>query len=281
METAASRARRGRARLFAQAYADDPAVEAVLLGGSVGAGHADRYSDLELGVFRRQPPAEAARRAPIDGTGGVVVRLFDAEDGCWLDEWRADGLTVETVHVTVAGAEENLDAVLERHDPEPALQGLPAALTVGVPLHGEHLLDSWRQRAATYPDGLVHAVVSRQAQIDHFWRFEMFRERRNPVLAARALVDVHERVLMTLLALSRVYDAGLKSLDAVTERLTVAPPRLAERIREAYVAPPELADAILRPLVEETYDLVERHAPGVAVTRLRAILRYERLPWPA
>ena len=279
METLASRDRRKRAGVLALAYTADPEVEAVLLGGSAGAGHADRFSDLELGVFRRSPPTEATRQAAIDRCAGVVVELFAAEDGSWVDEWRAHGLTVETVHVTLADAQENLEAVLERHDPDPGLQGLPAALTIGMALHGEAPLEEWRRAAAAYPDGLVRAIVSRQAQLDHFWRFAMFEERRNPVLAACALVDVHERLLRTLLAVNRVYDAGLKSLDAVDARLIVAPPRLLERIREAYEVPLEQADVVVRPLVEETYDLVERHVPDVDVARLRAIFRHQRPLW--
>ena len=57
-------------------------------------------------------------------------------------------------------------------------------------------------------------------------------------------------------------------------------PELDVRLGRAYELGAD-ADPQLRPLVEETYDLVERHVPGVDVERLRRIFRYERPLWDA
>lgn len=121
--------------------------------------------------------------------------------------------------------------------------------------------------------------MAENAQIDHFWRFEMFRARRHPLLASRALVDAHERVLRTLLAVNRVYYFGFKSLDAVFSRLRLAPARLETRIRDTYGSESPDAERVLSDLIEETYDLVEAHVPGVDVDRLRNIFRYRRPLW--
>jgi len=167
--------------------------------------------------------------------------------------------------------------VLERHEPDPGKQLLLAAVLEGVPLHGRELVERWRATAATYPDELVRAVVGAHVQIDHFWRFEMFRERANPLLAARATVEIHERLLHVLLGINRRWYSGFKLLDAVAERLTIAPADFMDRLRSSY--DPRRSEALLGPLVEETYDLVEQHVPGIDVARLRAIFRYRRPLW--
>lgn len=267
-----------RAATVAAAYAADPNVVAVVLGGSAGAGHADRWSDVEIGVFWQTPPAEVARRAAIERARGTILRLFPEADGVWFDEWTLHGLLIELSNLTTAGVEGALEAVLERHDPDLGLQSLLAALVNGMHLQGSETLLVWRDRARDYPAGLARAVVQRHAQIDHFWRFSMFRERDNPLLAARAVTDVHERVLHALLAVNRTFYSGFKSLDAVAARMPLAPPNLLPRLRAAYLGPPADAEALLRDLVEETYDLVERHVPDAGVDRLRTIFRHRREP---
>jgi len=287
--TSASQTRREHATRIAEAYAANRKVAAVLLGGSSAAGHADRFSDIELGVFWHEDPTEAERAAAIDAAQGDLEQLYayDEVELAWFDDWKSGrrdgapktGISVESVHVTTAVVEGALEAALERHDPAGGVQVLLAALVDGVPLHGHDVLARWRSAAVAYPPELVRAVVEAHAQIDHFWRFDMFRERDHPLLAARATTEIHERVIRILLAVNRVYFFGFKSLDAIAARLEIAPPDLLGRIRRAYGGDLVEAEPLLAALVEETYDIVEQHVPGVDVARLRAIFRYRRPLW--
>jgi hypothetical protein len=288
-DSAASRTRRDHAIRIAATYAAEAKVAAVVLGGSTARGEADRFSDLEIGVFWLDAPTDDERGAAIERARGDLEQLYpyDPVERAWFDDWKVGrrggvpktGISVDMVHVTTETVEWALEAALERHDPADAIQVLLAALVDGVPLHGEDLLGRWRAAAADYPPGLARAVVAAHAQIDHFWRFEAFRARDNPVLAYRGVVDVHERLLRTLLAVNRVYFFGFKSLDPIAARLDVAPPDLLGRIRRAYRGDLTEAERVVAGLVEETYDLVERHVPGVDVERLRAIFRYRRPLW--
>ena len=70
--------------------------------------------------------------------------------------------------------QQTLDAVLLGYDPDLLKQNLVAGVLNGKPLHNADLIDVWQARAATYPDGLKLAVVRRHAQIDHFWRWQMW-----------------------------------------------------------------------------------------------------------
>jgi predicted nucleotidyltransferase/DNA-binding Xre family transcriptional regulator len=288
-ETAASRTRREHAERIGAVYAANPRVAAVVLGGSTARGDADRFSDLELGVFWHEDVTDEERLGAIEAAGGDLEFLdpYDREWRAWYDTWkvgrrdgaRKTGISVETVHATTATLDWALEGALERHDASDVIQLLLSALVDGRPLHGEELLAPMRTAATGYPPELARAVVAAHAQIDHFWRFDMFRERDNPVLAARAIVEIHERVLHVLLAVNRVYYFGFKSLEAVCDRLEIAPTDLLPRIRRAYGDDLIAAEHGLRELVEDTYDIVERHVPDVDVERLRAIFRYRRPLW--
>src|SRR3954464_3093857 len=77
------------ARQIAPNYAANPHVAAVLLGGSTARGHADRYSDIELGVFWHQPPTDAERQSAASAIHGDLVRLYpyDPAEEVWSDDY--------------------------------------------------------------------------------------------------------------------------------------------------------------------------------------------------
>ena len=271
--------RRELADRAAAAYAAEPGVVAVALGGSVSRGEADRFSDIELGVFWNEAPTERGRENAIERADGVVLRLFpySEEETAWFDDWLVDGVVVEPVHMTTAAMDRLLDAVLRAHDPDPRKQVVIAAIVNGITLHGDDVIAPWREDAAVFPDELARAVVQANAQIGNFWHLEMARVRDNPFLVYRKIVDVHERMLRVLLAINRVYWYGFKSLDGIGRRLSIAPENLVARIRAGYRADAN-AESDLAALVEETYDLVERHVPGVDVDRLRRVFHHRHEP---
>lgn len=288
MVTPASRMRRELAERIAGAYVAVGA-EGVLLGGSTARGDADAYSDIELGVFWSRAPTVRQRENAIALAGGDLQRLWPYADAerAWYDDWSVghrggapnSGVAVEPVHMTIEDAETTVDDVVVRFDAGLEKHVLLAALTEGIVLAGEEVLTPWMQAAAAYPDPLASAVVERHAQIDHFWRFAMFRDRDNPLQAAQMTADVQSRVLHALHAVNRVYWFGFKSLDSISRRFALEPANLVARIRGAYgLDLDERADA-LAALVEETYDLVERYVPAVDVERLRAIFRFRRPLW--
>jgi predicted nucleotidyltransferase len=49
------------ANQIAAAYRDNPNVLVVMVSGSVARGHADSYSDLEIGIFWTHPPSDDER----------------------------------------------------------------------------------------------------------------------------------------------------------------------------------------------------------------------------
>lgn len=288
---AASQWRHTLARRLAPIYAENPHVAAVLVGGSTARGHADRYSDIELGVFWYQPPTDADRQAAANAINGDLLRLYpyDPVEEVWCDDYmlgRAhpeqpkSGILVEVVHHTTDFLDRTFDEVLQHYNPDALKQNLIAGVVDGVPLHNAELVQHWKARAATYPDGLALAVVKRHAQIDHFWRWEMWLQRSvNLMMLYQSYTQVQQQLLHVLLGLNRVYYFGFKWLDVVAERLAQKPPDLVRRLRQVYQVDPAVGAHELAALVEETYDLIEKQLPQVDVAWLRAVFRYRRPVW--
>ena len=287
----ASNWRLALARRVANAYGANPKVAAAIVGGSVARGYADRYSDIEVGVFWHQPPTDDERRAAAEATGGDVHHLYpyDPDEEVWEDNLylghlapgqRATGVLVEVPHYTTDFVERVLDDVLERHDPSELKQSLLAIFPAAIPVHGEALIEAWRSRAAIYPRELALAVVKKHAQIEFFWRTEMFLERgNNLMLLYDTLVQVSKSLLHLLLALNRIYYSGFKWIHLQIRQMQVISPDFERRLREVFQSEPHTAIRELPVLVEETYTLIEKAMPEVDVERLRFLFRHRRQPW--
>jgi hypothetical protein len=283
--------RRAFAEQLAAAYAANAHVVALFAGGSTARGHADRYSDLEIGVVWDRAPTAMERTEAIVAAEGDLVRLYPPEEyglgPVWADAWkigRVDGapltgVEVDMHHFLVERVEQVLADVLDHFDPEPEKQSLVGAIATGIPLHGTDLLEGWRRRAAVYPEGLRVAVVGANAQIEGLWRLDAFAARNNPVAGYAVLTNAHEQLLRTLLGLNGTYWSGVKSLDAVAGNLELSPADLPDRIRASYPLRQTESKEIVTALVEEMYDLIESQVPEIDVRRLRAFLRYERPLW--
>jgi len=276
------------AQKIAYLYAQNPHVAAVMMGGSTARGHADRFSDVELGIFWHQPPTEANRAVVVEQSGADLIRLypFIESEQVWCDDFmigRTDpdrpksGLLVEVAHHTVVFMEATLNSVLETHNPDELKQNLIAGIVDGIPLAGHDFLSTWKQQAAAYPRELALAVVKRHAQIDHFWRWKMWLERGdNRMMLYQSFSQIQLKLLYILLGINRQYYYGFKWIDVVIARLEVQPENFAERMKRIYHLEPEVGVKVLTELVEETYNLIESHLPEIDVDWYRQVFRYQR-----
>ncbi len=141
-----SRQRAALARSIAHVYAAEPHVAAVILGGSVARGWADRWSDVELGVFWSAPPSESARTEVAIRAGAAHRRVYPEPTplGAVEEDYEVSQVKVDVTHLTVEATDRVLGDVVERHDPTLIKQVLVAAIHHGVPLHGAPLLRRWR-----------------------------------------------------------------------------------------------------------------------------------------
>jgi len=86
----------------ARAYASNDKLAALTVAGSVGAGLADRFSDLELDCYWVDPPDDLDRSGPVHVLGGDLEALwdYDHDEEEWSDDYRLGDLEVTVRTIT-------------------------------------------------------------------------------------------------------------------------------------------------------------------------------------
>ncbi|MGN6794518.1 MAG: hypothetical protein ACTHJW_19200 [Streptosporangiaceae bacterium] len=232
------------ARRIAAAYRPDAPIVALTVAGSVGAGLADPYSDLELDCYWLEPPSDEDRRHPVEAVGGRMTGFwdYDADDAEWSEDYRLGDLGVTLSNFTVGTVESFLDDVTLRADTSAIKHMRLAAILRCRPLAGESVVDGWRLRAARYPDQLAAAMV-RQAltpEVLAGWAGRDALVSRCDDAALHALLSrVECAVLEAVLAVNRVYRPHrfLKWQRALLADLAHGPRDLTARLQRLWVDP--------------------------------------------
>ena len=180
------------AQRAARVYAENGKLAAFSVAGAVGAGLADRFSDLELDCYWLDPPDERDRTVPIGALGGQVTAMwdYDQDDQEWSEDFRLGELDVTVSNFLTGTIELFLDDVVLRADTDPVKHMRLAAVQSSKPLVGAELIASWRARAERFPDELVSALVEEALTPDSLigWAAREALVRRGDDLAVRDLL---------------------------------------------------------------------------------------------
>lgn len=240
---------------------------ALTAAGSVGAGLADRWSDLELDCYWCEPPTEAQRKAPIDRIGGehAVLWDYDETDAEWSDDYVLEGLEVTISNFTVSTVEAFIGAVVEDAGTDPITHFRLAAIRRCVPLRGETLVRDWQEQARTYPDRLVAAMVERALAPDALlgWSSRDALVQRRDLVALHGLLSrIEQAVISSLLALNRTYEAHplLKWERHLLGGLQLAPRQLSARLQQMWSEDHAQALVAAENLLGDTLVLAEQHS---------------------
>lgn len=282
--SAGSRWRRAAVEPLLESYAGAPEIDALMVSGSTARGQADRWSDVEIGVFWSGPPAEVRRRE----LAAVArdCRHFDyyQDEKCWADDLdlEPDGLLGEVVHMLTADADAFVQDVCVRFDPDPMKRNVVAGIVDGYAAGGAAVIGQWKKLATPYPHQLAVEVVRATGMIDHFSRWQMLHERDNPMQLAHLFSAAAKQMLDILMAVNGLYGPKPeKWLNHIAPGLQHAPANLPGRLHSVFTNPPPQAAATLTALIEETYDLVEAELPEVDVQLFRRVFHYARPPLEA
>lgn len=267
------------ARSIAPLIARNPDVRAVMIGGSTARDRADRFSDIEIGVFWSRPPRDEERLAPIAPAGGVFWELdpYDPEADNWMEEWGLGNLKIDMRNMTIEGVERQLRRVLDTYETDLSLQYTLSAIQYGMPLHGQEQLSIWQQRLAPYPAGLSEAMVHRYmgAELREWcWWVEQLLTRGDLPLVYHSFNEAIFQVISMLMGLNRIYHPGMKWLRHSLAEMQVLPHHLSERIEEVYTASPRDGLSVVRAFVLETYDLAAEHLPHLSQEVEQARLKF-------
>lgn len=271
------------ARTAADAYAGNRRLAAFVVAGSVGAGLADEFSDLELDCYWSEPPSDRDRLAPIESLGGRLEAFwdFDADDEEWSEDYRIGQLDVTVSNFTVGSVERFIDAVTVDADTDPVKHMRLAAIQRGLALQGADLDAGWRDRAGAYPDALVLAMVEQSlapGALPGWSAREAMISRGDEIALHALLVAVERAVIGALLAVNRIYAPHrvFKWQRSLLAEFRIAPDRLAERLASLWLAGTEAIEQA-EALLAETVVLAETVA-GVDLAEFRAALAERRAP---
>jgi hypothetical protein len=252
------------ARRAAGVYAGNENLSALAVAGSVGAGIADRFSDLELDCYWGRPPADADRLVPVRALGGELTALwdYDQDDEEWSEDYLVGELGITVSNFLASSVEQFLDDVLLRTSTDPVRHMRLAALQRSRPLVGTELMASWRARADTFPGKLVTVLVEQALapEVLTGWPAREALVSRGDGLALRDLLTrTGHAAVRAILALNRVYlpHRQLKWQRHLTTGLSLAPGRLAERLQSMSDGRPGEALQAAEELLAETVTLAE------------------------
>lgn len=270
------------ARRAAGAYAGNRDLAALAVAGSVGAGLADRFSDLELDCYWVRPPADADRLAPVGALGGELTALWDYDPGDeeWSEDYRIGELGITVSNFLVSSVERFVDDVVLRASTDPVRHMRLAALQRCCPLLGAEMVASWRARADAFPATLVSALVE-QALCPDVLRGWAAREalvsRGDSLAVSDLLARAGHAVVRVVLALNRVYlpHRQLKWQRHLTAGLGLAPARLAERLESMSAGPPQEALQTAEALLAEVTALAGAYS-GANISAFREALSERR-----
>jgi hypothetical protein len=248
-------------------YAGNGNLAALAVAGSVGAGIADRFSDLELDCYWARLPSDADRLAPVRALGGELTALwdYDQDDEEWSEDYLVGELGVTVSNLLVSSVERFLDDVLVRASTDPVRHMRLAALQRSRPLAGTELMASWRSRAGTFPRTLVSALVEQAPapEVLTGWSAREALASRGDGLAVRDLLTrTGHAAVRAILALNRVYlpHRQLKWQRHLTTGLGLVPEQFAERLESLSNGRPVGALRAAEALLAEIVTLAEAHS---------------------
>jgi hypothetical protein len=270
------------ARKIAASYARNPNALAVMIAGSVGRGSADRYSDIEVDVYYAQSPTREERVAAVEGCGGTVALLDEDEDE-WEEQMLFDGFHAGSSTFLVSTMERYLTTVIDQCEIDPLAQVRLYSLLYAVPVKGMELIERWQARVASYPAGLMDAMLKEHLQFRGFWYAEdMLVARDDLLLLYDIFVQVERQIIAALLGLNRIYlptPTNLKWMDEMIEGIAVKPTNLSTRLKQAFRCDPALVVQSLKEIIAEVLALVETHAPEFDTAPYRANFTRIRPAW--
>ncbi len=262
-----------------------------MIGGSVSRGLADRYSDLEIGVFWTTTPSPEERQTFLTGYDGVMEQMV--VDSSWehligTGSVAIGGFHVEVNHMLV----DAMDAFLADPAKRIAHPFLGLAFLHAQALYGESLVERWRSLCREFPaQATEDAVRAAMTWLDSWRLWSLYAAHGDLPALTLYLVYAQDRLLKAFAALNGDY-YGLQErwyTLSIAEWKT-KPDRLAERLRDVFRLAPTDAVHTMRALMYESFDLIESRVgrvpegrasfatpPPWAVERSRGAVEHERI----
>ncbi len=265
------------ARRVAGERAKDPAIEAILLTGSVAAGLADGVSDVDMMIYCRELPSperfEQLQADALASGGGIYG--YDPAEGLACYHF-IDGMKVDFGLGTSAELEQRLADFLVKPDvKDTTTQIVMSGVATGLPLYGGEMLRSWQAQLADLPESYWAEVVQAHLRFAPLAVLtEMGTDRGDYGLVYELILRDLGHLLNIWCGLSRVIPPGkVKGIARSVAKLSTGPAQAAQRAERLFTAQPAAAVAELQGLIHETLALVDAHMPAIDTQPVRAFMQ--------
>lgn len=211
-------------RELAQRIADElpPAVEEVVLTGSVSRGVADEHSDIEMLVVTSQ---QVTRDEAFAMSGLPEPQSWGPQGTAWHRVFGyREGVPIEQIWWSGELAEERIETA-------------PEAIANGIVLRTSGRATAWQERLRHYPEELARERIEAAAETWGGYAPESILTITRPgerIARVQRMVGDAERIVRIVFAVNRVWEPTLKRLALRLEPLATKPARLAERLEAAF-----------------------------------------------
>ena len=264
------------ARKIAPAFTTNPKVEACFVFGSAALGISDQYSDLELAFIWSQLPSTEELQAAAQSVGvkGWEVEPYGEAKQAWLEQFYLYGMKVEAGHWARDTMENIVIDVVERYDVSQSgllfeKQTTASHLQRAVVLYGEDLIKHWQTRLSRYPEELAVAMVQKHLKFRPFDGQQILTERLEIPMLYENNCAIVRWLLNLLFGLNHIYHPGFKWTRYFVEEMKIKPSEFFVRLERVFQSDAASGTHELRQLLEETFDLVEKHLPQVDLKQQR------------
>jgi hypothetical protein len=256
---------------------------AILLTGSVAEGQSDEHADIDLITYFDDLPSPDQIQAIRQAIGCPDFQELGRDEVSFGEDYYFNGVQCQVLYTTIRGWEQEMNSVLEQFDTSTPIQKAMEGLLRGIPLYGAELIEQWKNRARSYPDGLAKAMVKANLNFFPIWKVQEWVAARDMTLCIyETIVESSYHILGILAGVNRLYFSPFrfKRQHQFISRLQIAPHNLAERLENLFKLEYDSAVAELERLVQETVPLVEAHMPEIDTSRVRRDLGKRRRVGP-
>jgi hypothetical protein len=269
----ASRWRTELAATLSKAYGERDPVKMIVLGGSPARNMSDAYSDLDIVVYWDEIDYTWLEKIPLRELNcrRELMRKADDEKSC-LESYYFDTLKVDFGHLTFEMWEQLTDDVTKRFSTDPDMHGTIEGFLASKALYGGKLVEEWKGRLSVYPDELAREVVKRYALFFHRGVLDHQALDRGDIFYFYfGLCKMLQNLIGVLAGLNRIYLSPEEPrwTEYELSRMRLRPEDAWNRVKSIFEVDRAKATGILEGLIDDVFDLVQKHMPDVDVSMRR------------
>lgn len=251
-------------------------VKAIVIGGSVGRGYADEYSDLEILIFWDEYPDENTRKLIVKKLNAEYFYPYNYEGR--EDNVIVNGFRIDLWHLTLEQEEQVIKSVTEDFEIDFGSSNAMDTIRTCIPLFGEEIIYSWKNRAKEYSKEIAIKNIKESLHSIDGTQAELYLKRQNSTLIYEHIANLQKNIFLIFLALNKQYFPTFKWMYKSFEALKIKPKNIEQRFRAVFTYPPRKAYENTLGIMMETLDMINEVYPEIDTNVVLGKLKSARIP---